>query len=60
MHEHSAAAYSTEDGYAPATLQTTVNGLRMLLSLLDDMNPEPHEATLRRVLIDAIERALDR
>ena len=57
---HSAVAYSTENGFAAAHLNTTVNGLRMLLSLLDDMNPEPHESTLRQQLIAAIERALER
>ena len=57
MIDHIATAYQ---GYEQATLQTTLNGLEMILSLLKDMEAEPHEASLRYALIEAIERALDR
>lgn len=56
--QHTAWVEDELAGFGPASLQTTVNGLELVLQALRIIEPEAPEAGLRKVLIEAIEKAM--
>ncbi len=55
---HKAIVNDDSDGFAPATLTTTVNGLELILQALRIVEPEAPEVGLHRKLIIALEQAM--
>ncbi len=55
---HTAGVLDDSDGFGPASLQTTVNGLELILQALRIIEPEAPEAGLRKALIEALEKAM--
>jgi hypothetical protein len=56
--QHIASASDDSDGFSPASLQTTVNGLELILQALRIIEPEAPEAGLRTALVNALEKAM--
>lgn len=55
---HTAQVTEELDGFSPASLSTTVNGLELILQALRLIEPEASEAGLRTALIQALEQAM--
>ncbi len=56
--QHLASVADDSDGFSPAMLTTTVNGLELILQALRLVEPEAPEVDLRRKLIETLEAAM--
>lgn len=56
--QHTAWVEDELAGFSAASLNTTVNGLELILQALRIIEPEAHEASLRSALIQALETAM--
>jgi hypothetical protein len=56
--KHIAQVEDDSNGFSPASLLTTVNGLELILQALRIVEPEAPEIELRRKLIETLEAAM--